>query len=355
VPHRLAQPSGGPFHLQLFVHVAAGKAGAPPAEHPHLRIGILAAMAQPPPKVVVPARKRKGILRRIAGRHGTDLLRQRGRDDLVRVEIEDPVGRDLLEAVGLVDVQVAVVGPLEDTLAFLSKPETWADNSRGGEFDDQALARIQFAGALVDAISAGLVPAAALPVAARLVASDQQADGSWQLDDSNSVGSPATYGTALATWSARRTLIASRLPELRPAVARADAWIRTQTPQVLPDLAATLLMLADATDEAGVALRRDAVTAVLANQHRSGGWGPYPTVRPEPFDTAIAVMALARQTATPGIAQAIDRGLAWLRESALPDGSWLETTRPAGQRSYAQLISTTGWAATALLTVDNDR
>ena len=242
-----------------------------------------------------------------------------------------------------------VAAPLSDTLTFLADPARWAENSRGGEFDDQALARIQFAGALVDAVAAGLAAPDALPAAARLVASDQQPDGSWRLDDSNSVGSPATYGTALATWSARRTLVASGLEELRPAIARADAWIRTQTPQVLPDLAAALLMLAAATDTAGIALRADALAAVLRNQNGSGGWGPYPTVRPEPFDTALAVLALDRQAPTPATAAAIERGLTWLRESALPDGTWLETTRPAGQRSYAQLISTTGWATTALL------
>jgi hypothetical protein len=71
--------------------------------------------------------------------------------------------------------------------------------------DDKPLARVQFAGALAAAVEAGLAPASALTSAADLIAADQQPDGSLRLDPSDSLGSPATYGTALATWAARRT------------------------------------------------------------------------------------------------------------------------------------------------------
>jgi hypothetical protein len=236
---------------------------------------------------------------------------------------------------------------IADTIAFLSRPSEWADNSRGGEFDDQALARIQFAAALTDAVAAGLLPRTRLADAAALVVADQQPDGSWRLDASGSLGSPATYGTALATWAARRTLVAAGRPGLRPAIARADAWIRSLSPTAAPDLAAVLLVLAGAQDDAGAALRSRAQETLLANQHASGGWGPYPTVRPEPFDTALAVIALSEQTQSPRLAAAIARGRAYLIGSMQEDGSWLETTRPAGQQSYAQRISTTAWALLA--------
>jgi hypothetical protein len=45
----------------------------------------------------------------------------------------------------------------------------------------------------------------------------------------------------------------------------------------------------------------------------------------------------------------IDRGRAYLLESQLADGSWPETTRPAGAESYAHRVSTTAWATMALL------
>jgi hypothetical protein len=49
------------------------------------------------------------------------------------------------------------------------------------------------------------------------------------------------------------------------------------------------------------------------------------------------------------LGQAIGHGRRYLVERQMRDGSWPETTRPAGQESYAQRISTTGWATLALL------
>ena len=45
----------------------------------------------------------------------------------------------------------------------------------------------------------------------------------------------------------------------------------------------------------------------------------------------------------------IARGRAFLIARQQADGSWPETTRPSGAESYAQRISTTGWATLALL------
>ena len=46
---------------------------------------------------------------------------------------------------------------------------------------------------------------------------------------------------------------------------------------------------------------------------------------------------------------AIARGREYLVRRQLPDGSWVETTRPSGQESYAQRISTSAWALLAVL------
>ena len=45
----------------------------------------------------------------------------------------------------------------------------------------------------------------------------------------------------------------------------------------------------------------------------------------------------------------IRRGREFLLKSQYADGSWPETTRPPGAESYAQRVSTSGWAALALL------
>jgi hypothetical protein len=56
-----------------------------------------------------------------------------------------------------------------------------------------------------------------------------------------------------------------------------------------------------------------------------------PTVRDADLDTAIA------------------SGRSFLLSLQVADGSWPETTRPSNQESYAQRISTTGWALLALI------
>jgi len=45
----------------------------------------------------------------------------------------------------------------------------------------------------------------------------------------------------------------------------------------------------------------------------------------------------------------IRRGRLYLAQAQLLDGSWPETTRPSGEESYAQRISTSSWATLALL------
>ena len=48
--------------------------------------------------------------------------------------------------------------------------------------------------------------------------------------------------------------------------------------------------------------------------------------------------------------EAVSKGRAYLIETQLSDGGWIETTRPSGNQSYAEHISTSGWATLALLT-----
>lgn len=51
------------------------------------------------------------------------------------------------------------------------------------------------------------------------------------------------------------------------------------------------------------------------------------------------------------MAALIGKGRAYLIATQQTDGNWAETSRPAGAESYAQRLSTTGWATLALLTV----
>ena len=113
-------------------------------------------------------------------------------------------------------------------------------------------------------------------------------------------------------------------------------------------------------------LRRTCLSILRNGQSPAGGWGPYVTAAPQVFDTAMAVLALslAGSRAAPraigvsaGRIEGSDRerARAYLVSQQRPDGSWPETTRPANQESYAQRISTTGWAMLALLAVALNR
>jgi hypothetical protein len=61
------------------------------------------------------------------------------------------------------------------------------------------------------------------------------------------------------------------------------------------------------------------------------------------------LLALAQSERSPRVIDMIARGRAFLIAQQQRDGSWIETTRPAGNVSYAQKISTTGWVTQALL------
>ena len=248
---------------------------------------------------------------------------------------------------------------LDDTLAFLKQPAKWDQNKAPDGFDDKQLARVQFASALAVAERHGKAASTDLDQAAKLLVADQKADGSWTLDQSQSIASPATYGTIIATWSARTTLISSGLQPDNFTIVQADRWIRGITPENVIDAAGTVLALELASDVMAENLRRTSLSVLRNGQAPDGGWGPYVTAKPQVFDTAMAVLALSMLDVEPRLArstyrpeelkEAIAKGKAYLVSQQRPDGSWPETTRPADQESYAQRISTTGWAMLALL------
>lgn len=247
---------------------------------------------------------------------------------------------------------------LDDTLVWLQRPTAWKDNKTQGGIDDKALARVQFAGALTIAVDQQRAPRTAIREAVVLLAADQKEDGSFQLDTSQSIGSPTTYGTTIATWLARRSLVAAADEQFAAAIVRADRWLRTANVATVLDASAVVLGLDRGADGAATTQRTKALDTIRRGQAQSGGWGPYVTAAPEVFDTALALLALngVRQSKlgaaiiSPADLDAmIARGRTFLLSQQVADGSWPETTRPANQESYAQRISTTGWALLALI------
>ncbi len=240
-----------------------------------------------------------------------------------------------------------------DTAAWLVRPRDW-DVNRGdprfsdNRFSDKKLARIQFSATLAEAFEAGLVrDRKRLIEAATALAAYQQPDGSWQVDQETTVGSPVTWGTTLATHMSRRTLATADARRFAEPIGRAQRWLAAAPAANLVDAAAAVLALGDR--------RQDGVERILRGQTSDGGWGPHLGTPAEVFDTALALLALASLGGRAEFGQPIARGRQYLVRTQLPSGAWQETTRPAGAQSYAQHISTTGWALLALASTNRKR
>jgi hypothetical protein len=234
---------------------------------------------------------------------------------------------------------------LTTTTAWLAHPAQWDSNRGNPAFSDKNLARIQFAASLVEAIGAGAVKdRAALLAAAHSLLDSQQRDGSWSVDAGAAVGSPVTYGPYLATYMARRTLQAARrsgADRLAEPIARATAWFSASRPTTVLDRAVVILAAPDHADTQ--------LPTILEARNPDGGWGPFRYAPSEAFDTALVLLALDAAKERARVGEVIVGGRAWLLKSQLDSGDWPETTRPAGLQSYAQHVSTTAWAAEALI------
>lgn len=239
---------------------------------------------------------------------------------------------------------------LADTTAWVKAPGRWDENKGDPGFSDKRLANVQFAAALLAAVETGHVnDRQSLREAVRKVAADQNPDGAWRIEPGGAVGSPATYGTTLATYLGLKTLRAMPTLETAPAIRKAEDWLERAAPNNVPD-AATLLLASRGDAGASSRQRRDRfLDSIRRAQTGEGGWGPYADSPPEAFDTALVLLAVAELREDAGIRESVERGRRFLVGQQNADGSWPATTRPPGCDSYAQRVSTTAWVTLALL------
>ena len=239
---------------------------------------------------------------------------------------------------------------LADTTGWLLQPDRWDEVRGNPAASDKKLARIQFAAALAEAWRAGVTRDHTVILrAAEPLLKLQEADGSWLgawvVDTGGLPGAPATYGAALATYLARRTLETAGAYRFRAAISRANRWFAATQPANLLDAAAMLLAMPRSEE-----VRSKCLPMLLASQTSDGGWGPQPHVPAEAFDTAVVILALrAAGDGVIGYTGPIARARAFLIGSQEASGGWPETTRPSGGTSYAERISTAAWVVLALL------
>lgn len=247
-----------------------------------------------------------------------------------------------------------LVDPLADTTRWLSQPPEWRNNGGDQRVSDQRLATLQFSFALQAAVKAKQVPKSdSLRAAAEILLEMQDEDGSWPIGVAGSRGSPATYGATLATWVARRTLLAGGQAVDSDSVRKAERWLLQRKPKNVFDAAASLLALRDLNRPKSDPAVEHALSLVQRGEYETGGWGPYVNAYPEPFDTALVLLALTAWQDRVEVQDAVRRGRQYLHRIQLKDGGWPETTRPAGNVSYAEHISTTAWVTLALLETDD--
>jgi hypothetical protein len=197
-----------------------------------------------------------------------------------------------------------------------------------------------------------------------MVAGDQLDDGSWQGGSENPVGSPTAYSRHLATHVGRSVLAGAGDPAFEDRRRRAADWLRGHPPANVHQAAVLLMASTGSGDFPGEPRLSESLLLIRAGRSPVGGWGPYVSAPPEAFDTALVLLGLARVRAALGGAGKtgasgkerlaeidgwIRSGREHLRAAQEPDGGWPATTRPPGAESYAQRVSTTAWAALALM------
>ncbi|MFV0445304.1 MAG: prenyltransferase/squalene oxidase repeat-containing protein [Planctomycetaceae bacterium] len=250
---------------------------------------------------------------------------------------------------------------LSDSRRWLHHVGDWRHNGGEGEFNDYELAAIQFASALTTVAipsdpdqPVGADSLAAIRSAAQRVASFQRNDGSWMTGPGSSIGSPATYGPVLATATAASILTAAGDPALQTALERSKGWLNHVQPRTVFDAAAILHARSHLGYEVPPAQLRSCIKLLKAGHHSDGGWGPYVNSMSEPFDTALVLLALDSLPRDRQVADWMAAGRLYLLGTQYNDGSWPETTRPAGRESYAQQMSTTAWVTLALLSTQTE-
>jgi squalene cyclase len=243
---------------------------------------------------------------------------------------------------------------LDESLAWLNKPEDWHRGQGAEKYGDRLMATVQFTATLADVSDRQRVETQqARAMAAACLIELQNADGSWPVEARGTIGSPVTYGAMLATYMSGNALQSYDADGYRGAIEKAATWLRRAPAESTLDAATVLLARGLTGEHMGSARVREARAALMEGQAESGGWGPFVRSSPEVFDTAIVLLALSTLPEEPAIDKAIKRGRAYLVKTQELDGSWPETTRPSGGASYAQRISTTAWAVKAILKIDS--
>jgi ankyrin repeat protein len=193
---------------------------------------------------------------------------------------------------------------------------------------------------------------------ARYVKRRQVVDGSWRVASHRPpIESSDIAVTALSLRSLQAYAPTPLKAEYARAVQRAAVWLSHAQPKSNEDYVYRVLGLAWAAASRDAV--RTAVNALIAQQHPDGGWSQIPTLSSDAYATGQALTALAESGVIRPSDPVYQRGVRFLLNMQLEDGSWYVRSRAIPIQPYFdsefphgkdQFISAaaTNWATMAL-------
>lgn len=151
---------------------------------------------------------------------------------------------------------------------------------------------------------------------------------------------------------------AAQKPQAETRLRAAGDWLLTAPAETTEDLVFRLWCLHSL--KAGAEKVRDAARALLDTQRADGGWAQLAGMSSDAYATGTALAALQQTGMLPRGDPACQRGVRWLLDQQLEDGSWHVRSRSTPFQTYFesgyphgkdQFISITAacWATTALI------
>jgi squalene cyclase len=194
---------------------------------------------------------------------------------------------------------------------------------------------------------------------AKYVKTQQVPDGSWPCITLRPPLESSDFETTAAAIRVMRTYGPKALrTEFERSAARGAAWLEKAQPKTVEDRSFQILGLV--WGRGNSEMIRKAAAALLASQRPDGGWEQRPGAGTEAYSTGQALVALRESGAVARTSEPFQKGILYLRNSQLPDGSWYVASRSVPLQPYFdsgfphgpdQFISAaaTNWASMALI------
>ncbi len=186
----------------------------------------------------------------------------------------------------------------------------------------------------------------------------QRKDGHWQQENHRPPDEASDFQfTALAVRGLQVYSPKGRSQEIAVRIDRARRWLQSTEPADTTDRVFQLLGLGWAQADSETIAK--AVTKLLGEQRKDGGWAQLPTLESDAYATGLALYALHEGGGVAVDHPAYQRGVEFLLRTQLEDGSWFVASRsfpiveystsgfPHGRSQFISAAATC-WATMAL-------